>query len=259
MRLVTLTTDFGDGDNFAGVMEGVVATRAPGARVVHLTRGLAPGDLAGAAFSLLTAVPYFPAGTVHVVVVDPGVGTARRPVAVRCRGWFAVGPDNGVLSWAVGSRPHRAVVLANPAHRLRPVSRTFHGRDVFAPAAAALARGLPLARLGPPAGALTRLPFPPVRRAGRGLRGACLLADRFGNVVTNLAERDCVARWGRRALVASAGGARFPVRDAYGEAGPGRPVAVFGSAGFLELSVRDGDAARTRRLRRGSPVRVEPA
>lgn len=255
MRLVSLTTDFGPADGFAGVVEGVIAARAPGARVVHLTHDVPPGDLRRAAFVLLTCAPWFPRGTVHVAVVDPGVGTARRAVALRSRGSWFVGPDNGVLSWAAPA-PDVAVELANPAYRLLPVSRTFHGRDIFAPAAAALARGVPASRLGPPLRSPVRLPFPGITITRFGVRGGILATDRFGNAVTNVAERTWRERFGSRAALAAARRGRFPEAPAYGSVRSGRPLAVFGSAGFLELSVRDGHAAKRFGLKPGDPVTV---
>ncbi len=259
MRLVTLLTDFGTADGYAAVMEGVIASRAPAARVVHVTHEIAPGDVKRAAFTLMTCAPWFPAGTVHVAVVDPGVGTARRAVAVRSGGAWFVGPDNGVLRWAA-AHPDAAVLLANPAFRLRPVSRTFHGRDVFAPAAAALARGVPARRLGPamPVAALVALPFPGVRRTKREWVGEILSIDRFGNAVTNIAEASWRRAFGPRSARAAARRGRFPGRSAYGAVAPGAPVAVFGSSGFLELSVRDGSAGRRFGIRPGDPVRVAP-
>lgn len=258
MPLVTLLTDFGTTDGTSGVMEGVIAARAPAARVVHLTHDIPAGDRRAAAFTLLTCAPWFPRGTVHVAVVDPGVGTSRKAVALRSNGSWFVGPDNGILSWAA-PRPDRAVELVNPAFHLRPVSRTFHGRDVFAPAAAALSRGVPAARLGPALRAPVRLPFPASVAAGSAVRGEILAIDRFGNAVTNIAESAWRNRFGPRPVRAVAGRGRFPEAAAYGSVGIGAPVAVFGSAGFLELSVRDGSAAKRFGLAAGLRVTVRPA
>ena len=256
MRIVTLTTDFGLRDGYVGVMKGVIAAREPRARVIDLTHEVPPGDLKFAAFVLMSSRPYFPKGTVHVVVVDPGVGTARRAIAASNRGHLFVGPDNGVLSWAVSGAATRAVAITGARYRLPEVSRTFHGRDVFAPAAAALAAGTDLRRLGAPVTAPVRLPFPRPGWSAGGVRGEGLVVDRFGNVVTNVDERGCRARWGRRRLTARAAGRSFPVVSAYGRARAGGVLGVFGSSGFLEISVRNGSAAKKLRLRPGSPVTV---
>ncbi len=260
MRLVTLLTDFGTADGYAGVMEGVIAARAPAARVVHLTHDIAPGDQRRAAFTLMTCAPWFPRGSVHVAVVDPGVGTARRAVALRSGGSWFVGPDNGVLRWAAPD-PEVAIALTNPAFHLHPVSRTFHGRDVFAPVVAALARGVTPGRLGPAVriGSLVPLPFPTPRRSIRGMTGEILAVDRFGNAITNIPENGWRKAFGRRPAVAVAGRGRFTERVAYGAVRSGAPVAVFGSAGFLELVVRDGSAAARCGLAPGAPVLARPA
>ena len=259
MRPITLTTDFGLRDGFAGVMKGILLRRAPRAAVIDLTHEIPPGDLQAAAFVLMASYIYFPQGTVHLVVVDPGVGTNRSAVAVKSQGHFFVGPDNGVLSWAAGPRPAAVVELENPRYRLSPVSRTFHGRDIFAPAAAALAAGTPLGRLGRRRKTICLLPFPRVVWTRARARGEGLVVDRFGNLITNIAERPCRSRWGLRRLAVRAGGRRIPVVDAYGMARRGAPLAVFGSSGFLEISVREGRADQALRLKAGSPVSLFPS
>jgi len=241
-------------------MKGVIYSRAPRVSVIDLTHEISPGDLRSAAFTLLTSYRYFPKGTVHLVVVDPGVGTARAAVAVKARGHFFVGPDNGVLSWTVGEKPESVFELTNRRYRLSPVSRTFHGRDLFAPAAAALALGVPLSRLGPRRKSVSpALPFPQVMWNRAGVRGEGLVVDRFGNVVTNIEERRCRGRWGSKPLQVRAGGRRIPVVSAYGEVRRGAPLAVFGSSGYLEISIRGGRADQVLRLTQGSPVSIGPA
>jgi hypothetical protein len=259
VRIVTLLTDFGTADGFAGVMEGVIASRAPRARVIHLGHDVPPGDIRRAAFVLRGAAPWFPRGTVHVAVVDPGVGTARRAVAIRSGGSWFVGPDNGVLAWAA-TRPDLALALDRSSVRLRPVSRTFHGRDVFAPAAAALAVGQHSARVGTPVspGGLVRPSWPAPRRAGRGWHAEIVTLDRFGNAVTSLPETAWRRSFGAARAVASVRGRRYPEAPAYGGAAPRARLSVWGSAGLLELSMRGGSAAARDRLRPGAPVRVIP-
>jgi len=254
MQVVTLTTDFGLRDGYAGVMKGVIMSRAPGTAVVDLTHDISPGDVRTAAFVLMSSFPYFPSGTVHMAVVDPGVGSSRAAVAIKARGHYFVGPDNGVLSWAVGERPDAAVEIRNPALRLSPVSRTFHGRDIFAPAAAALAAGMPLNRLGPRRKEIKAIPFPKVKWGRGETRGEVLATDRFGNAVTNIFERGARARLGTRRLAARVGDRRMPVLEAYSSARPRSPLGIFGSSGFLEISVRDASAAEELGLAPGSRV-----
>src|SRR5712691_6438607 len=186
MPLVTLTTDFGLRDPFVGIMKGVILSICPTARLVDLTHEVEPQDILGGCLTLEAAVPFFPAGTVHLVVVDPGVGSARRAIALRTGGGYLVGPDNGVLTPAFERSGWTAVALTAPEYRLPSVSRTFHGRDVFAPAAAYLAAGIPLERLGSTLTDPVRLPLPGCRLEGDALVGEVLAADRFGNLITSI-------------------------------------------------------------------------
>jgi S-adenosylmethionine hydrolase len=271
MPVVTLTTDFGLTDTYVGVMKGVILRIAPEAHIVDLTHDIAPHNVLEAAIRLQGAARYFQDGTVHLVVVDPGVGTDRAAVVVKtARHWF-VAPDNGVLTAAL--RETRAVRAARLGGRaaalyLQPVSATFHGRDVFAPIAAHLAAGLPFERIAAPEdeiepGRLVRLsiPDPEVEsgREGIRIRLTALLADRFGNVVTNL-TRAC---WDERAETAGqeslaridAGGRSWRgIRRTFADVAPGEPVAYWGSAGRLEIAIRNGSASETLRLAAGSPV-----
>ncbi|MES4793099.1 MAG: hypothetical protein C4321_09065, partial [Chloroflexota bacterium] len=159
MAIVTLLTDFGHTDSYVGVMKGVILGLCPEAVLADLTHGLASGDVLGGALQLAAAVPYFPEGTIHLAVVDPGVGSRRRPLVARGNGAFFVGPDNGLLTLALGDAPE-VRLLAHPEMGLPRVSRTFHGRDIFAPAAAHLARGVPLTEFGPSVTDWQRLALP---------------------------------------------------------------------------------------------------
>ena len=190
--IVTLTTDFGLSDAFVGAMKGVILSRCPAAQLVDLTHEVPPQAIRTGALRLASAAPYFPAGTVHLVVVDPGVGGDRRPLAIEARGHFLVGPDNGVLSLTAdpSTAGWRAVVLTNLGHRLEQVSNTFHGRDVFAPAAAHLACGGRLDDLGDPVTAIVRLRLPPAVREADQIHGLVLDIDRFGNLITNIHADD---------------------------------------------------------------------
>ncbi len=255
MQLITLTTDFGSRDWFVGTMKGVILSLSPRATIVDLTHEIPPGDLRAGAFALMAGSRFFPAGTIHVVVVDPGVGGPRRAIAVRTADGFFVGPDNGVLSWALARRSVKAVrQIENPSYCLEPVSRTFHGRDVFAPVAAHLSRGLPLGRLGRKLKDIVRLAWPMPTRERGGMRGQIVYVDRFGNAITNLeaeqVERErfttCEVRGRRRA--------RCVLGGFYGAVPPGRLVVVPGSSGFLEIAVNGGSAARKLGLEVGDRV-----
>ena len=237
---VVLLTDFGLSDPFVGVMKGVLAAGAPRTPVIDLTHGVAPQDVRGAALALKQATPYFPGGTLFVCVVDPGVGSSRRVLWARGERHEYLAPDNGLLAWAEKGRFREVRSVENEALFLKPVSRTFHGRDVFAPVAAALACGLDPAELGPKVAAIKRLPFPPTRRERAGVRGEILAFDRFGNAITNLTPRDLP----RGARVSHRGSDVGPLRTHYGAVPAGRALALTGSSGYVELAVRDGDFAK---------------
>jgi S-adenosylmethionine hydrolase len=257
MATVALLTDFGLADAFVGAMKGVILSRNPAARVVDISHQVPPGDVKAAAFVLGTCHAYFPAGTVHVAVVDPGVGSPRRPVAVRCAGQLFVAPDNGLLSYVLADPgPDEAVAIASRKAMLPRISRTFHGRDVFAPAAAHLSLGLPMSDLGPPVRRLVRLDMPRPQVGTREIEAHVIYVDGFGNAITDLTERQ-FEKWrsGRRAFV-EAGGAQFEAAKAYADGRAGRPLAVFGSSGRLEVAVRGGSAAGRLLLVRGSKVVV---
>ncbi len=240
---LTLLTDFGTADGYVAEVKGVLTTLAPGIPLLDLTHDVPAQDVA---FARLTVARYwrrFPVGTVHLVVVDPGVGTSREAIAVCSEGRFLVGPDNGVLSPALFALDARVVSLAVDAQ----ASATFHGRDVFAPAAARLALGTPLEELGHAYAHPVRLRTPQPRRDTNGaLHGEILTVDRFGNAITNLAARD-----GATVLV---GGQNVRIVRTYGEAAPGELIALAGSSGFIEIAVRDGHAAARLRLSRGQDV-----
>jgi len=263
MAVITLLTDFGSHDMYVGVMKGVILGLEPGARLVDLTHDVEPGDIAGAAFKLAEAWRFFPSGSVHLAVVDPGVGSARRPLAARAGGHFFVGPDNGLFTAVFEEAgEYSARELASEAHRLSPVSRTFHGRDIFAPAAAWLARGTALEELGPPLRDPVRGEVPAVPRpaADGSIRAAVVHVDVFGNLVTSI-RGEQLEQWfpgGEPVLEWDGGRARRQVA-AYAEAPTGEPVMLVGSSGRLEISVNRDSAARVTGLGRGDGVRLRPA
>jgi S-adenosylmethionine hydrolase len=252
--IIAFTTDFGGSDTYVAEMKAAVLAILRDVHLVDVTHEVAPQDVLGGALALEAAAPAFPAGTVHVAVVDPGVGTARRGMALEARGQVFVGPDNGLFTPFLGGGDWRAFEVSDPTYRRPAVSATFHGRDVFAPAAAHLARGVPASRLGPPLSDPVRLPWPGARETARGLVGSVLHVDRFGNLVTSIAA-DRVDALGEGAVVRVAG-RTLPLVRTYGELRPGSLGALVGSSGRLEVAVREGSAAARLRIRRGAPVRL---
>lgn len=255
MSVITLTTDFGTKDWFVGTMKGVVASLAPRTSVVDLTHELPPGDIRGGAFALAASHRFFPKGTVHVVVVDPGVGSRRRGIAVQTANGVFVGPDNGVLSWALAKEKIRAIRgLENEVYFLKPVSRTFHGRDIFAPVAAHLSRGVPIRKFGPALKDFVRLAWPEPRMRRGGFEGEVVYIDRFGNAITNLEGR--LQEGSGRASCEVHAKRRWncPLKTFYQAVPPKRPVALVGSSGFLEIAVNGGSAEKVLSLRIGTPV-----
>jgi S-adenosylmethionine hydrolase len=258
VTLITLTSDFGTSDPFAGIMKGVILGLAPGTTIVDIAHGIPPQDVQAGALVLRHAVPYFPAGTIHVAVVDPGVGGTRRALCVETTTGFLVGPDNGLLSLAAPTAAVRRIVeLSEERFFLSPRSATFHGRDVFAPVAAALATGIPATALGPEVADLERLVLPLPLRRGPSLRGVVIYADRFGNLVTNVDE-PALANFPRQGVSISIGPVRLRgIAPTYSAVPTGEPVAVLNSWGLLEIAVRDGSAAGHLGVDRGAPVIIE--
>jgi S-adenosylmethionine hydrolase len=246
-RIITLLTDFGTADGYVGEMKGVLASGAAGASLVDVAHDLAPHDVDGARLALARYWRRFPVGTVHVVVIDPGVGSERAALAVESEGRFLVGPDNGVLSPALLHAGMRCVSLAIPAG----ASATFHGRDVFAPAAAALAQGITLDALGEPvAEPVVRRTPEATRRDDGAVQGVVIAIDRFGNAVTNLMA------W--RGGVVKVGDRRLALARTYGDVERGTPIALVGSSGLVEIALREGHAARELGLARGTEVVLLP-
>jgi S-adenosylmethionine hydrolase len=227
----------------------------PRARLVDLTHGIPAQDVLQGAIALEGAYRYFPAGTVHLAVVDPGVGTARRPLALWSGGHFFVGPDNGLFTFALHQPGTRIVASSNPRYRRSRVSRTFHARDIFAPSAAYLSRGVALTRLGPPVSDPVRLDWPRPRLTPRGVDGQVIRADRFGNLLTNVGEADLPGP-GRVCRVAVGGRSIGGLVGTYRERPRGALGALIDSTGRLEVFVRQGSARARLGLGPGAPVRV---
>ncbi len=259
--IITFLSDFGLADWFVGVVHGVLHSAAPDALVVDLSHAVPPGNLSRAAFMIEAAAPDFPPGTVHLAVVDPGVGTDRRAIAVAARGQFFVGPDNGVLEWALGA-PDACVHELTEARFFRaPVSRTFHGRDVFAPVAAALASGERLESFGKRIADPVRLPQHDPERRGDTLVGRVVFIDRFGNALTNLTAESISAAFGASAddagyLVTLLDRRIEGLARSYGDAAVGTLVAILGSSGRLEIAQVGGAASDRLGLGEGDSVTV---
>lgn len=263
---IALLTDFGYRDHYVGAMKGVIAAIAPGAPIIDITHGVPPQSIVAGALALRESWHCFPPRTVFVVVVDPGVGTARAPVAIETRaGACFVGPDNGVLSLAAEqAEAMRAVELRAPRYQLSRVSATFHGRDVFAPAGAHLWRGVRLGALGPAVrDGLVRLELPEPREGLSELRGEVLYVDGFGNLISNIGRGEIErfqARFPATGLsVRISGRGRLEIRETYGAVPKGAPLATFGSFELLEIAVRDGSAAHRFAAGPGAVVNVRPA
>jgi S-adenosylmethionine hydrolase len=257
MNIVTLTTDFGTSDWFVGTMTGVVLNINPRACVVNVTHEIPAGDIRDAAFVLAASCRYFPKNTVHVAVVDPGVGGPRKAVAVRTTDYFFVGPDNGVLSFALAQEKIKTIrLLENEALFLQNVGRTFHGRDIFAPVAAYLSRGLSIERVGPPAKTVVELDWPAPRRRRDTIEGEIVRLDRFGNAITNIPP-GMIGQGGIAAVVVGKGSISCPLKPFYQAVAVGKPVAVVGSHGYIELAVNGGSAAKSFWLRVGDGISVK--
>ncbi len=252
--VITLTTDFGLSDHYVGTMKGVLLSRCPGAILVDISHEIPPFSIYSGAYAIDQAFRYFPRGTVHLVVVDPGVGTARKAIAARVSGYTFVAPDNGVLSLVLSRYPDCCVrEITNRAFWLEPVSDTFHGRDIFAPVAGSLAASPALFdEVGPACAAFTTLPDLEPQFISDGMwRGRVLTVDRFGNVITNFP----VDRFQPGAFHIETG--REVVRifcKTFGEAPAGVCFAYFGSSGFVELAINQQSAAHRLQIQPGDPV-----
>jgi hypothetical protein len=262
-KTIALLTDFGTHDPYVGVMKGVMRGICPDCDFIDITHNIAPQHVRAAAFNLMNAYDYFPPGTIFLVVVDPGVGSIRLPVAVRTGGYTFIAPDNGVLSYVLGQQDdYEAHVLENPAMRLESVSHTFHGRDIFSPAAAHLAAGADLASVGPAHTDLVRLPLPELTVSGRSITGEVLHIDRFGNIITSIGRMDWLTQerltlspmfgdTSVRAVPVNAPDASVivhgltirSIQRAYSDALRGDVVALVGSSNYLEIAVNQGNAA----------------
>ncbi|HVO60147.1 MAG TPA: SAM-dependent chlorinase/fluorinase [Terriglobales bacterium] len=259
--IVTLTTDFGLQDHFVGTMKGVMIEINPEVKFVDISHAVQPFDVFDGALTIAQAYSYFPTSTVHMVIVDPGVGTARRPIVVSTEKYIFVAPDNGVLS-LIYDREERLSVRAITADHyfLQPLSNTFHGRDIFSPIAAYLSKGVDPARMGEEVSDYVRFSSPKPKVGTNGsLRGVVLKVDRFGNLITNITPQDAPGLFqpdpqpftitvGKREVT--------QVRSAYADGAPGEVFGILGSMGFLEIAANRGAAARLVDASKGTDVDV---
>jgi len=260
LRVITLLTDFGLQDGYNGVMKGVIWGIAPGVQIADLTHSIQPQNVLEGALVLGRAAPYFPAGTIHVAIVDPGVGTHRRPIAAQLGVYYFVGPDNGLCTMLLKQaksqgKPLQVVHLDQPEYWLPEISNVFHGRDIFAPVAAHLANGVPLADLGTPISDPALIEIPQPQRTERGWRGIILQIDVFGNLATNLGPQHFLTT-GSDVQIHLGGEVIHGLVRAFGDGKPGELVALFDSSGMLDICVVNGNAAKRLQAQVGNPVEI---
>lgn len=255
--VITLTTDFQEDDGYVAAMKGVILSINPDVKLIDISHRIAPHDIKDAAFILSTVVSFFPSGTIHLVVVDPGVGTGRKAVILNIGTAYFVAPDNGVLSYIISEFKDsglKAVTVSNTEYRRPEVSRTFHGRDIFAPAAAYLSLGIPMEMFGEPLGSLNTFPVPfPYQEADGGLTGEVLHIDSFGNLITNIRERNLP----EGKLIVEIADRNIPgLSRSYQEGG--RLLAIIGGSGYLEIALKEGNASKYLKAKTGVKIYVRP-
>lgn len=250
-KYIALLSDFGTNDPFVGAMKGVLLSKAPGLTIIDITHQIPPQDIQTAAFYLMTAVPYMPKGTLLMTVVDPTVGTGRGIIWARTQTHQFIAPDNGLISWVEQKEKITETrFISNSSLFMERISSTFHGRDIMAPVAAAIAKGLPEKKIGPIFNEYRRFPFPVPEKAGNRITGQVIAIDHFGNVITNITRERLMA------------GAVFNIADrmlkglklTYASVPEGEALALIGSFGFLEFSVRNGSFAGAFSVKIGAPV-----
>ncbi len=257
-RVITLMTDFGTSDHYVGVMKGVILNINPHAQIVDITHTIPPQDIHGAAILIDTAYRYFPSGTIHLIVVDPGVGSHRRAIICQTETARFICPDNGILTHIIHNEKYiRTVSVENSSYFLPQVSNTFHGRDIFAPVAAHLSRGVSMDKLGNPITDPVQFPIPKPKVTNGVIVGHIIWIDTFGNLVTNISH-DMLESWtGQAGVVIHAGNAKIAhLNHSYAESPVGETLAIIGSSNRLEISINQGDAARVLGLKRGDAITV---
>lgn len=260
-RIITLTTDFGTSDAYVGVMKGVILGINPNVQIVDITHGVPPQDIHEAAFLIHSAYRYFPEGTIHTVVVDPGVGSDRGAIVCQTERASFVCPDNGILTYLLSEIENEegqsgdVVAIQNRDYFLPEVSNTFHGRDIFAPVAAHLSVGVPLADIGPPVEGLVRLPIQIPQIFGNTLTGQIVKIDKFGNAITNIPE-DALPTSAATYEIQIGQMCLTRINRAYAESEVGEVLAIVGSFRMLEIAINGGSAADRFGLKRGDAVIV---
>jgi S-adenosylmethionine hydrolase len=253
--IITLTTDFGTKDYFVGSVKAVILTIHPLVRLVDVSHEVPARDIRFAAYVLKEACRYFPKGTVHLAVVDPEVGSERKPIIVQAEDHLFVGPDNGIFSYILRESGASAFVIENSKYVLNLESPTFQGRDLFAPAAAWLAKGIPPQEFGPPLSSPKVLPqTSPKPIPGGRIQGEVIYIDRFGNLITNLTELHAGKK---KAILRDDRGREFEIKGSYSEGSPGIPAAILNSSGHLEIFLKEGSAQARLSIDRGEPVYLE--
>lgn len=273
---IALLTDFGTTDTYVGIMKAVMQRIAPDARFIDITHGIQPQNVRQGAFTLLNAFTYFGPGTIFLVVVDPGVGGTRKPIAASAGGYYFVAPDNGVLSYMLADFENPEVVeLSNLSYQLTPVSNTFHGRDIFAPTAAHLASGVPLYKFGPTVEHVYKQLLPQLKIEGSQIIGQALYTDHFGNIITSIGKFNwtdehtlrLTPQFGNkdRAVNVPAEKVSIKIRNTtiaqirrtYGEVDRNELLTLIGSSGYLEIALNQGSAASQLNLTSGDQVTLQ--
>jgi S-adenosyl-L-methionine hydrolase (adenosine-forming) len=244
MSFIALITDYGKSDWFVGEMKGAMAGIAPHATIIDITNDIEPGDIKSAAFSLLACYRTFPVDTVFCVVVDPGVGTSRAALAIKAGSYFFVGPDNGVLSWALRNEPSREIRrIEFPDLLPREISNTFHGRDIFGPIAAHLAKGIGLEKTGPVISSMIELPWrEPIREDSR-IIGSVVHIDRFGNAITTVDKNSIKVLPAASHVLLEKYGTELPLCTHFQQVPTGQGLSYIGSSGYLEIAINNANAA----------------
>jgi len=258
--IITLTTDYGTGDHLVGAMKGVILSINPEVNIIDITHNVLSHDILDGALTIGQAYKYFPPKTIHVVVVDPGVGTQRRPVLVASDQHYFVAPDNGVLSSVYDQTEALYVWNIISEHYFRqPVSKTFHGRDIFAPVAAWLSKSWQTSAFGEQITDFARFAIPKPKAAGSSIKGIVLRVDQFGNLITNLTAQDvpALAAPNGKLTIRAGNTVVTKIVPTFAQGAAGEAVGIIGSSGYLEISVNKASAARTLGITRGAEVTVE--
>lgn len=257
MPVIALITDFGEKNWFAGEMKGIISAISPDATVIDITHQIPPGDIRSACFTLLACYSSFPQGTVFCTVVDPGVGSSRKAIAASNGKFFFVGPDNGVLSWALSRENVKtATHLTNSTCFRHPVSSTFHGRDIFAPVSAHLSRGMPLEKLGPQFSDFRQIPFPASTLDNGKITGEIICVDSFGNLITSIGNAMITPEYQNSSMKILKTGETLPFGRYFQQFKPLDRLYYTGSAGFVEIAVNGGNASEVLEITVGDRVEI---